>query len=84
MEIALLFVIAIELAFILFDLEAPKKENLKKEILDELTKEGARTTRRDVYGTFKTPLGDSYRKNTKGQYVPIQPNGKMLDGSEDE
>lgn len=35
--------------------------------------EGEHTTRRDVYGTFKDPLGDAYRKNTKGLYTPIKP-----------
>lgn len=76
MEIALLFIIAIELAFILYDKDS--KQEFKK--IDE----GARTTRRDVYGTFKTPLGDSYRKNSKNLYVPIKPNSKMLDGDEEE
>lgn len=78
--------IAIELGLIIYDIKAPAKdkvkEELKKELLEEI--EGAHANRRDVHGTFKTPLGDSYRRNTRGQYVPIQPNSKMLDGDDDE
>ena len=69
-EVLVLFIIAIEGALLLY-----KKEDVK---------ESERTSRRDVYGTFKDPLGDSYRKNTKGQYVPVQPNSKMLDGDDEE
>lgn len=41
-------------------------------------------TRRDIYGTFQNPLGDSYRKNTNHQYVPIKPYSKMLDGDDED
>lgn len=30
--------------------------------------------RRKVDGTFGNPLQDGYRKNKRGQYVPIKPN----------
>lgn len=73
------FIIAVELGLLLFHM--PTKENIE-EILKK--NEGAHTTRREVHGTFKTPLGDSYRKNTRGLYVPIQPNSKMLDGDDEE
>lgn len=73
------FTIALELGLILFHM--PTKEDIE-EILKK--NEGAHTTRREVHGTFKTPLGDSYRKNTRGLYVPIQPNSKMLDGDDEE
>lgn len=73
------FIIAVELGLLLFHM--PTKENIE-EILKR--NEGAHTTRREVHGTFKTPLGDSYRKNTRGLYVPIQPNSKMLDGDDEE
>ncbi len=73
------FIIALELGLLLFHM--PTKENIE-EILKK--NEGAHTTRREVHGTFKTPLGDSYRKNTRGLYVPIQPNSKMLDGDDEE
>lgn len=65
-----LFMIAIEGALLLND----KKEE---------EKESAHTSRREVYGTFHNPLGDSYRKN-KGLYVPIKPNSKMLDGEDED
>lgn len=88
LKILFLMMIAIELGLIIYDIKAPAKdkikEELKEEILKEMEEEGAHTTRRDVHGTFKTPLGDSYRRNTRGQYVPIQPNSKMLDGDDDE
>ena len=74
--------IAIELGLIIYDTKDGLKEEIRKELKEEL--EGARTSRREVYGTFKSPLGDSYRRNTKGLYVPIQPNSKMLDGDDDE
>lgn len=73
------FIIALELGLLLFHM--PTKEDIE-EILKK--NEGAHTTRREVHGTFKTPLGDSYRKNTRGLYVPIQPNSKMLDGDDEE
>lgn len=38
--------------------------------------------RRELNGTFKDPLG--YRTNTRGQYVPVRPNSKMIDGSDDD
>ena len=65
-----LFMIAIEGALLLND----KKEE---------EKESVHTSRREVYGTFHNPLGDSYRKN-KGLYVPIKPNSKMLDGEDED
>lgn len=69
-KVLVLFIIAIEGALLLY-----KKEEVK---------ESERTTRRDVYGTFKDPLGDSYRKNTRGHYVPIKPGEKMLEGLGDD
>lgn len=80
----MLFMIATEIGLVICDTKEKTKEALKKEIKEEMEVEGARTTRRDVYGTFKTPLGDSYRRNTRGLYVPIQPNSKMLDGDDEE
>lgn len=69
-KVLVLFMIAIEGALLLND----KKEE---------EKESAHTSRREVYGTFHNPLGDSYRKN-RGLYVPIKPNSKMLDGDEED
>lgn len=69
-EILLLIIIAIEGALILYG----KEEKVEKRV----------TSRREVYGTFQNPLGDSYRKNNKMQYVPIKPNSKMLDGDDEE
>ena len=72
LKILLLFMLVIEDALILYDKkpeEKPKEE---------------RTSRRDVYGSFGDPLGDSYRRNTRRQYVPIIPNSKMLDGDDEE
>ena len=69
-----LFVIAIEGALMLYG----KDNNVKKE------EESVHTSRRDVYGTFQNPLGDTYRKNSRSQYVPIHPGSKMLDGDEDD
>ena len=66
-----MFMIVLELAIILMG----KKEG---------TREEAHTTRRDVYGTFRDPLGDSYRRNSRNQYVPIHPGEKMLDGMGDD
>lgn len=43
---------------------------------------GASNNRRELNGTFKDPLG--YKTNTRGQYVPIKPNSKLIDGSEDD
>ena len=72
LKIALLFIIAYEGAFIL-----KKHETLKKP--DE-----PRSNRRDVYGVYRNPLGDSYRKNSKNLYVPIKPGTKMIESSEDD
>lgn len=45
-------------------------------------------TRRDVYGTFANPLGDSYRTNSKGQLKPVYPGTRYIkrlgDDEEDE
>lgn len=71
-KVLVLFMIAIEGALLLYD----KKEK-------EEERESAHTSRREVYGTFHNPLGDSYRKN-RGLYVPIKPNSKMLDGDEED
>lgn len=76
MEIAILIflvIIAVELGLIIYDLPQKREE-----------KEDARTTRRDVYGTFQNPLADSYRKNTRNQYIPVHPGGKMLEGLGDD
>lgn len=45
--------------------------------IDTLNKaqELEKKTRRDIDGTFGNPLQDGYRKNTKGQYTPVRPNG---------
>jgi len=67
-EVIILISIAIEGALLLY-----KKE-------DEEEHRG----RRDIYGTFKNPLADSYRKNQRGQYVPIRPNEKMIEHSGDD
>lgn len=48
------------------------------------SKEEVKKTRRDIYGVFANPLGDSYRKNSKELYVPIKPGSKMLDGDEED
>ena len=69
-EILLLIIIAIEGALILYG----KEEKEVKKV----------SSRREVFGTFQNPLGDSYRKNNKMQYVPIKPNSKMLDGDDEE
>ena len=68
-----LFVIAVEGALILYG-----KDTTTKKV------ESAHTSRREVYGTFHNPLGDTYRKNSRSQYVPIHPGAKMLDGDEDD
>ena len=67
-KILLLFIIAIEVALM-------KQSEVEKV---------ERTSRREVNGTFKNPLGDGYRTNAKGQYVPIHPNSRMLDGSDED
>lgn len=69
-KVLVLFVIAIEGACILYR----KDEKPEPEV--------THTSRREVYGTFKDPY--SYRKNTRNQYVPIKPGGKMLDGIGDD
>ena len=51
---------------------------------DEKEEKKGATDRRKINGDFKNPLGDSYRKNTKGHLVPIKPNSKMLDGDEED
>ena len=70
-EMMLLFVIAIEGGLLLY-----KKEEKKEEV------EAEHVSRRDIYGTFKDPY--SYRKNNRGQYVPVRPGGKMIDSIGDE
>lgn len=62
-------------------LERIRKLEYKEEEEPEEEKEDAR---KRVYGTFQNPLGDTYRKNTRNQYVPIKPNAKMLDGLGDD
>lgn len=74
-KVMVLFMIALEGALLLYD---KKDEDTELKI-----EKGARTSRREVYGTFQNPLGDSYRKN-RGLYVPIKPNSKMLDGDDEE
>lgn len=81
-KILLLLMIAVELGLIIYDLKDKLEKEIKEDVLKEL--DSMRTTRRDVYGAFKAPLGDSYRKNIKGQYVPIRPNSKMIDGDDEE
>ena len=71
-KILFLFIIATEIALIL--LKPDKKEEEEEE----------RATRREVYGIYKNPLGDSYRKNRKNQYVPIKPGSKMIEGIGDD
>ena len=39
-------------------------------------KEDVHTSRREIYGTFKDPFDNPYRKNKSGQYVPIKPSGR--------
>lgn len=36
--------------------------------------EKGKKARRDIEGTFKNAMQDGYRKNDKGQYVPVKPN----------
>jgi hypothetical protein len=67
-KIMVLFIIAIEGYMIAFEKE--KEEDVKS------------NPRRELSGTFKDPLG--YRTNTRGQYVPIKPNSKMIDGVDDD
>ena len=69
-KILLLFIITIEIALILTKPDEKEEEEHK--------------SRRDVYGIYKNPLGDTYRKNTKNQYVPIKPNSKMIDGDDED
>lgn len=83
-KIILEFIIAIEIGLILYDMRLSEKQ--MDEIAEEVKRdlEGEHISRREIHGTFQNPLADSYRKNTRGQYVPIQPNSKMLDGDDDE
>ena len=74
LKIALLFIIAYEGALPIIKGYKPKQE--KEEV--------AHTTRRDVDGIYKNPLGDSYRKNKRNLYVPIKPGAKMIESSGDE
>lgn len=66
-------------------IEMHKRNNLLKwnnsliHVLEEAQKLGKeqeldKNPRRNVEGTFSNPLQDGYRKNKKGQYVPIKPN----------
>lgn len=50
----------------------------------EKEKEQKADDRRKVVGEFKNPLGDTYRKNTRGHLVPIRPHSKMIDGVDEE
>lgn len=68
-KIMVLFIIAIEGYLIAFE-----KEKEEQEVVSN--------PRRELNGTFKDPLG--YRTNTRGQYVPIKPNSKMIDGVDDD
>jgi hypothetical protein len=68
-EVLLLVIIAIEGALLIYSKDEAKEQKVNP--------------RREIYGTFHNPLGDSYRKN-KGLYVPIKPNSKMLDGDDEE
>jgi hypothetical protein len=73
-KIFLLFVIAYE-GFLFLIKGKQKKEEEK---IDE------RASRRETYGIYRNPLGDSYRKNNKSQYVPIKPGEKMIENSGDD
>ncbi len=72
-EILILIIIAIEGALLIYDKDVTTLPLIKK-----------KSSRREVYGTFQNPLGDTYRKNSRKQYVPIKPNSKMLDGDEED
>ena len=61
-------------------IEMHRRNTLLKEntiLIDTMNKakELEKKTRRDIEGTFQNPLQDGYRKNDKGQYTPIKPNG---------
>ena len=75
LKIALLFIIAYEGAWFIIK-NPPKKEEPKED-------EG-HASRREVHGIYRNPLGDSYRKNQRKQYVPIKPGAKMIESSGDE
>lgn len=79
-KIMLMVLIAIEGALILGRREEATIYNRKE------TEE--KKTRRDVYGTFSNPLGDSYRTNSKGQLKPVYPGTRYIkrlgDDEEDE
>jgi hypothetical protein len=79
-KIMLMVLIAIEIALVLYKKEEATIYN-RKEIEEK-------KTRRDVYGTFSNPLGDSYRTNSKGQLKPVYPNTRYIkrlgDEEEDE
>ena len=72
LKILLLIMLVLEGALMLYD-KRTKKEEQKE-----------RTTRREVYGTFRDPFGDTYRRNSKGQLTPIHPNSKMIDGVDED
>lgn len=67
-KILTLFIIAIEGYVIAYMKDEPEEKTSNP--------------RRELNGTFKDPLG--YRTNTRGQYVPIKPNSKMIDGVDDD
>lgn len=64
-------VLSLEGLYICINLTAKKEKEQK---IDD---------RRKIVGEFKNPLGDTYRKNTKGHLVPIRPHSKMIDGSDE-
>lgn len=61
-----------------------KANNLLIDTMNKAQELEDRRKRREIEGTFQNPLGDTYRKNTKGQLRPIIPRAKMLDGDEDD
>ena len=75
LKILLLFIIAYEGLWLIFKSTPEKKEEEKV---------NERVSRRETYGIYRNPLGDSYRKNQKKLYVPIKPGAKMIESSGDE
>ncbi len=77
-KIMLMVLIAVEGALFL----GKKDEAVSNNNVEE------KKTRRDVYGTFANPLGDSYRTNSKGQLKPVYPGTRYIkrlgDDEEDE
>lgn len=82
MAIEYIFLLALVLEGFFICLKQDERNDLLKKEMQEDEKDVC-VSRRKTNGVFRNPLGDGYRKNSKGLYEPIKPN-RMGDDEDDD